>query len=148
MNKILSLIFGLFLFNQGFSQGPERPLDATDSNSPCAKTIELVQGVWTYISIEKSTDKGSTAIAGLTSKDTMFILNGRFGYDIEALKKHSRGHYTVNYDSTSKACVLQFDYNQKSPEHVSIRRFFKVETLTAKEMIISEGSLSFVYQRR
>ena len=148
MSKLFSLVVGLFILHHGFSQVPEKAIDARNSNSPCAKTIELVQGVWTYISIEKNTEKGSTAIAGLTSNDTMFVLNGRFGYDIEALKKHSRGDYTINYDSTLKACVLQFDYEQKSPEQLSIRRFFKIETLTSKELVISEGSLFFVYQRR
>lgn len=148
MTKLLSLVVGLFSLNHGFSQTTERAINARHSDATCAKTIELVQGVWTYISINKNTAKGSTSISGITPSDTMFVLNGRFGYDIETLKKHSRGQYTVNYDSTSKACVLQFDYEQKSPEHASIRRFFKVETLTAKELIISEGPLSFVYKRR
>mgnify|MGYP001597868342 CR=1 FL=1 len=117
----------------------------------CEVTADLLDGVWTYISILKENKMDSahpTSLAKLSDSDTMFLTNGRFGYDIEALSKHSRGHFDVIHDSSLNACILQFDYTPTHESEKTVRRFFKVDKITVDSLVISEGPLSFHYKRR
>ena len=148
--KALFVVIGFGLIPKG--QAQINTLSTKDTIAwQCAVTADLLDGVWTYVSILKENKMDSanpTSLAKLTASDTMFLTNGRFGYDIEALNKHSRGHFEVVYDATVNACILQFDYTPTKESDKPVRRFFKVDKITVDSLVISEGPLSFHYKRR
>lgn len=148
--KALFVVIGFGLIPKG--QAQSNTLSTKDTLAwQCEVTADLLDGIWTYVSILKENKMDSahpTPLAKLSESDTMFLTNERFGYDIEALNKHSRGHFEVVYDSTVNACILQFDYTPTHESDKPVRRFFKVDKITVDSLVISEGPLSFHYKRR
>ena len=110
--KALIIVMGFGLISTVQAQSDK--LSTKDTLAwQCEVTADLLDGVWTYVSILKKNEidsENSVYLARLSESDTMFLANGKFGYDIKALSKHSRGLFDVIYDSTLNACILQFDY--------------------------------------
>lgn len=148
--KALIIVMGFGLISN--VQAQSNTLSTKDTLAwQCEVTVDLLDGVWTYISILKKNEidsENSVYLARLSESDTMFLANGKFGYDIQALSKHSRGLFDVIYDSTVNACILQFDYTPTNENDKPVRRFFKVDKITLDSLVISEGDLSFHYKRR
>jgi len=148
--KALIIVMGFGLISN--VQAQSNTLSTKDTLAwQCEVTADLLDGVWTYISILKKNEidsENSVYLARLSESDTMFLANGKFGYDIKALSKHSRGLFDVIYDSTVNACILQFDYTPTNENDKPVRRFFKVDKITLDSLVISEGDLSFHYKRR
>ena len=148
--KALIIVMGFSLISN--VQAQSNTLSTKDTIAwQCAVTANLLNGIWTYVSILKENKMDSahpTSLAKLSESDTMFLTNERFGYDIEALNKHSRGLFNMIYDSTVNACILQFDYTPTNENDKPVRRFFKVDKITLDSLVISEGDLSFHYKRR
>ena len=147
--KALIIIMGFGLISK--VQAQSNTLSTMDTLAwQCEVTVDLLDGVGTYISILKKNeiDSDSVYLARLSESDTMFLANGKFGYDIQALSKHSRGLFDVIYDSTVNSCILQFDYTPTNENDKPVRRFFKVDKITLDSLVISEGDLSFHYKRR
>ena len=148
--KALIIVMGFGLISN--VQAQSNTLSTKDTLAwQCEVTADLLDGVWTYISILKKNEidsENSVYLARLSESDTMFLANRKFGYDIEALNKHSRGLFNVIYDSTVNACILQFDYTPTNENDKPVRRFFKVDKITLDSLVISEGDLSFHYKRR
>lgn len=148
--KASFFVMGFGLLSTG--QAQKNTLTTKDTLAwQCAVKADLLDGIWTYVSILKENKMDSahpTSIAKLSDSDTMFLTNGRFGYDIQALSKHSRGHFDVIHDSSLNACILQFDYTPTHESEKTVRRFFKVDKITVDSLVISEGPLSFHYKRR
>lgn len=148
--KALFIVMGFGLISTVQAQSDK--LSTKDTIAwQCAVTADLLDGVWTYVSIIKENKMDSAhpkSLAKLSESDTMFLANGKFGYDIKALSKHSRGLFDVIYDSTLNACILQFDYTPTNENDKPVRRFFKVDKITFDSLVISEGDLSFHYKRR
>ena len=148
--KALIIVMGFGLISN--VQAQSNTLSTKDTLAwQCEVTADLLDGVWTYISILKKNEidsENSVYLARLSESDTMFLANGKFGYDIKALSKHSRGLFDVIYDSTVNSCILQFDYTPTNENDKPVRRFFKVDKITLDSLVISEGDLSFHYKRR
>lgn len=148
--KALIFVMGFGLISN--VQAQSNTLSTKDTLAwQCEVTADLLDGVWTYISIIKKNEIDSVNpvyLARLSESDTMFLANGKFGYDIKALSKHSRGLFDVIYDSNVNACILQFDYTPTNENDKPVRRFFKIDKITVDSLVISEGDLSFHYKRR
>jgi hypothetical protein len=148
--KALIFVVGFSLISIGQAQTDE-PSTTDTTEWQCAVTADLLDGVWTYVSILKENKTDSehpVSLAKFSERDTMFLTNGEFGYDIEALNKHSMGRFSLIYDSTENACILQFDYTPTNESDKPVRRLFKIEKITLNSLVISEGPLSFHYNRR
>ena len=150
MLKALFFVLGVGLYST--VQAQSNTLLTKDTLAwQCEVTADLLDGVWTYVSILKGNEidsEHSVYLARLSERDTMYLANKNFGYDIEALNKHSRGRFDLIYDSTVSACILQFDYTPTNENDKPVRRFFKVDKITLDSLVISEGDLSFHYKRK
>ena len=148
--KALIILMGFGLISN--VQAQSNRLSTKDTLAwQCEVTADLLDGVWTYVSILKENKldgEHPVSLTKLSESDTMYLANGKFGYDIEALSKHSRGGFDVIYDSTVNACILQFDYTPTNENDKPVRRFFKVDKINLDSLVISEGALSFHYNRR
>lgn len=93
----------------------------------------MLAGKWRYI---EATNNDS-ALFTLTDTDFIeFLSDSTFRYEISAIKKSSFGTWRYNKHT------LHLKY--KSPDTT---RYYKVEILSKRDLIFTEGSKRFVFKR-
>lgn len=100
-------------------------------------------GTWQYLKVEKN----GKSVFEIGNNDTMNLnADGHFNYVIQKPGKQAKGTWkiiTVPKDSSSYKSALEFTYEPKGNV-----RIFNVCKLSARELCIREGSLTFIYKKR
>ena len=116
---------------------------AVETVSTNCPKYNSITGTWQYTHIFKN----GLEVAEMAPSDTLVLENTlRFRYDIEALKKHSQGAFSL-IEQDNK-CAFVFMYQAEDGVNYQQTRTFQIEYIDRDSLCISEGPMTFEYRRK